>query len=117
MTAHLGYRRRWGHDDFNDVRHDGSPVSASAYDNISVSFDSDTNAYAAFTKLDELGSQGQLNIESATVVERGDGGKVVFNDSVGSGDFARAAGGGLLGPMSGIIGAPPGVLVGAHTGS
>ncbi len=100
----------------NDVKHSGSPVSASAYNVISVSFDPDTNAYAAFTKLNELGSQGQMKVEAAAVIERGDDGQIVVKDSVGSGEFAGAAGGGVLGFMIGIIGGPLGVLVGSTYG-
>jgi uncharacterized membrane protein len=88
----------------------------SAYNVISVSFDPDSNAYAALTALKELDSQGQLSLEAAAVVTRGDDGQIVVKDRVGSPDFAGAASGGLLGLLIGIIGGPLGVLIGGTYG-
>ena len=99
------------------AQHNGEASAlASAYNVISVSFDPDANAYAAFTKLNELGSQGQLNVEAAAVVERGDDGKVVIKDRVGDLDFAGTATGGMLGLLIGILGGPLGVLIGGTYG-
>ncbi len=100
----------------NDVQHNGSATSASAYNVISVSFDPDNNAYAALTALKELDSQERLKVEAAAVIERGDDGRIVVKDSVDSGEFAGTASGGLLGLMIGIIGGPLGVLVGGTYG-
>jgi uncharacterized membrane protein len=100
----------------NDVQHNGSSVSASAYNVISVSFDPDTNAYAALTTLKGLDSQKRLKVEAAAVIERGDDGRILVKDRVDSDEFAGTAGGGLLGLMIGIIGGPLGVLVGGTYG-
>ena len=88
----------------------------SAYNVISVSFDPDSNAYAALTALKEMDSQGQLNLEAAAVVLRGDEGQIVVKDRVGSYDYAGAVSGGLLGLLIGIIGGPLGVLIGGTYG-
>ncbi len=100
----------------NDVQHNGSATSASAYNVISVSFDPDNNAYAALTALKELDSQERLKVEAAAVIERGDDGRIVVKDSVDPGEFAGTASGGLLGLMIGIFGGPLGVLVGGTYG-
>jgi uncharacterized membrane protein len=94
----------------------GADEFTNAYNVISVSFDPDSNAYTALTALKELDSQGQLNLEAAAVVLRGEDGQIEVKDRVGSYDFAGAAGGGLLGLLIGIIGGPLGVLIGGTYG-
>src|SRR6187549_2446921 len=94
----------------------GADTSASAYNVISVSFDPDSNAYAALTALKELDSQGRLSLQEAAVVVRGDDGQIVVKDRVGSYDFAGTASGGLLGLVIGILGGPLGVLIGGTYG-
>ncbi len=94
----------------------GGDALASAYNVISVSFDSDSNAYGALTALKELDSQGRLNVEAAAVVERGDDGKAVIKDRAGDAEFAGTATGGMLGLLIGILGGPLGVLIGGTYG-
>jgi uncharacterized membrane protein len=94
----------------------GGNELASAYNVISVSFDPDSNAYAAITALKQLDSQGQLKVEAAAVVERGDDGEVVIKDRAGDVEFAGAAAGGLLGLLIGVLGGPLGVLIGGTYG-
>ena len=54
----------------NEVQTNG----VSAYNVIAVSFDPDTNAYAALTALKELDAQGRVNVDAAAVVvEAGEG--------------------------------------------
>ncbi len=90
--------------------------ATSTYNVIAVSFDPDTNAYEALTKLKELDGQGRLGVEAATVVERDAKGQIVVKDRVGSFDYAGAAGGGMLGLLLGVIGGPLGVLIGGTYG-
>jgi uncharacterized membrane protein len=94
----------------------GAEAVTSAYNVISVSFDPDSNAYAALTALKELDSQDRLNVEAAAVVVRGDDGQIEVKDRVGSDDFAGTASGGLLGLLIGILGGPLGVLIGGTYG-
>jgi uncharacterized membrane protein len=100
----------------NTQSNGGADELTSAYNVISVSFDTDSNAYPALTALKEMDSQGQLNLEAAAVVVRGDDGQVTVKDQIGSNNFAGAAGGGLLGLLIGIIGGPLGVLIGGTYG-
>ena len=100
----------------NTQNNGGADEFTSAYNVISVSFDPDSNAYAALTALKEMDSQGQLNLEAAAVVARGDDGQIEVKDRVGSYDYAGAASGGLLGLLIGIIGGPLGVLIGGTYG-
>jgi uncharacterized membrane protein len=94
----------------------GADTPASAYSVISVSFDADSNAYAALTALKELESQKQLGVEAAAVVARGDDGAIAVKDRVDSPEFAGAASGGILGLLIGILGGPLGVLIGGTYG-
>jgi len=100
----------------NSQNTNGADAITSAYNVISVSFDPDSNAYAALTALKELDSQGRLSLQEAAVVVRGDDGQIVVKDRVGSYDFAGTARGGLLGLVIGILGGPLGVLIGGTYG-
>lgn len=94
----------------------GDAESASAYNVIAVSFDPDTNAYAALTMLKDLDAQQRLSLQAAAVVVRGEDGKMVVKDQVGEDEFAGTAGGGLIGVLVGILGGPLGVLLGGSYG-
>ena len=83
---------------------------------IVVSFAEDRLAYEAFTNLKELGEQGQVSIEGAAIVQRGDDGRIVTKDSVDTQQLAGTATGGLIGLLVGILGGPFGVLIGGATG-
>lgn len=94
----------------------GADTSVSASNVISVSFDPDSNAYAALTALKALESQKRLAVDAAAVVARGDDGAIVVKDRVESPEFAGAASGGVLGLLIGILGGPLGVLIGGTYG-
>jgi uncharacterized membrane protein len=100
----------------NTQHNGGIDALTSAYNVISVSFEPDSNAYAAMTALKELDSGSRLSIEAAVVVVRSDEGDIAVKDRVTAEEFAGAAGGGLIGLMLGIIGGPLGVLIGGTYG-
>ena len=83
---------------------------------IVVSFAEDSSAYEAFTNVKELGEQRQVSIKGAAIVQRGEDGRIVAKDSVGSEQLAGTATGGLIGLLVGILGGPFGVLIGGATG-
>lgn len=85
-------------------------------DVIVVSFEEDSDAYEALSKLKELDSEGRVDLQSAAVVTRGTSGRVVVKDEVGHESITGAASGGLIGLLIGIIGGPLGVLLGGATG-
>jgi uncharacterized membrane protein len=87
-----------------------------AYNVIAVAFDEDLNAYAALTKLKELDSQGQIDVNEAVVVERAADASLTVKDRAGSMQLAGTAGGGLTGLLVGVLGGPLGVLIGGPTG-
>jgi uncharacterized membrane protein len=91
-------------------------TSASAYNVISVAFEEDSNAYTAMTALKQLDAQGQLSVEAAALVARGDDGRIVVKDQVGDVAPLGAASGGTLGVLLGILGGPLGVLLGGSYG-
>jgi uncharacterized membrane protein len=81
-----------------------------------VSFTDDDSAYEALTTLNELASQGQIEVEEAAVVTRGDDGHIEVKDRVAGDSLAGTASGGLVGVLVGILGGPLGVLLGGATG-
>lgn len=83
---------------------------------IVVSFAQDSSAYEAFTNLKELDGQGQVSVEGAAVVQRGEDGGIVTKDTADSEQLAGTATGGLIGLLVGILGGPFGVLIGGATG-
>jgi uncharacterized membrane protein len=83
---------------------------------IAVSFAEDSKAYEALTTLNELGAQGQINVEQVTVVTRDDDGRVEVKDQAGDDSLVGTASGGLVGVLVGILGGPLGVLLGGATG-
>jgi uncharacterized membrane protein len=87
-----------------------------AYSAIAVTFEDDQNAYNAMTLLKELDAQQRVAVQEAVVVVRGEDGRVVEKDGVGSTALDNTAGGGLLGLLMGIIGGPFGMLIGGTTG-
>ncbi len=100
----------------SDLHQNGGADATSTYNVISVSFDSDSNAYEALTELKALDGQGRLEIEAAAVVVREEQGGIIVKDRVGSAQYAGAASGGTLGVLLGILGGPLGVLIGGTYG-
>jgi uncharacterized membrane protein len=86
------------------------------YNVIAVAFGEQINAYAALTKLKELDSQGQIDLNEAVVVERAADGAMTVKDRVDSPQLVGTAGGGLTGLLLGVLGGPVGVLIGGSTG-
>jgi uncharacterized membrane protein len=77
----------------------------------------DANAYQALTDLEQLASQGQIEIASAAVVTRDGDGRVEVKSQVGDASYVGTAGGGLVGLLLGIIGGPLGMLLGGSYGA
>ena len=84
---------------------------------IVVTFGDDTNAYQALTDLEQLDSQGQVSVASATVVTRDADGHVHVKTEVGHDSYMGTASGGLIGLLLGVIGGPLGVLLGGTYGA
>jgi uncharacterized membrane protein len=100
-----------------DPQHNGAGDEIpSAYNVLAVSFDPDKNAYEALTTLKQLDSQGQLGLQAAAVVVRGDDGTIEVKEQVGETEYTGTASGGLLGLLIGILGGPLGVLLGGTYG-
>jgi uncharacterized membrane protein len=100
-----------------DPQHNGAgDETPSAYNVLAVSFDPDKNAYEALTTLKQLDSQGQLSLQAAAVVVRGDDGAIEVKERVGETEYTGAASGGLMGLLIGILGGPLGVLLGGTYG-
>jgi uncharacterized membrane protein len=76
----------------------------------------DQNAYQALTDLNQLDSQGQVEIAGAAVITRDPDGRVDVKSEVGDAPYAGTASGGIIGLLIGIIGGPLGVLIGGTYG-
>jgi uncharacterized membrane protein len=78
--------------------------------------DNDSNAYQALTNLQELGTQGQIEVVQAAVIERGLDGQLAVKTDVGDDGYVGVGTGGLIGVLIGVLAGPLGVLIGGATG-
>ena len=78
--------------------------------------ENDANAYQALTDLEQLDSQGQIEIAGAAVVARHPDGRIDIKSDVENDPFAGTATGGAIGVLLGIIGGPLGMLLGGTYG-
>jgi uncharacterized membrane protein len=83
---------------------------------LAVTFTDDAKAYEAVSILKELDSQRQIGLTEASVVVRGEDGRVESKDEVGDTALTGTATGGIVGLIVGIIGGPFGILIGGATG-
>jgi uncharacterized membrane protein len=84
---------------------------------ITVTFEEDSKAYEALSRLKQANSAGRVGVRGAAVVHRGADGRI----SVPEGDDAVIGtgimGGGLLGLLLGVFGGPVGVFFGFGAGA
>jgi uncharacterized membrane protein len=83
---------------------------------IEVSFQQNSSAYEALSKLKELDGRGQVSVNGAAVVERDQDGHLAVKDETQDSQMQGTATGGLIGLIVGILGGPFGVLIGGATG-
>jgi uncharacterized membrane protein len=84
---------------------------------IVVTFEEDSKAYEALSKLKAANGAGRVGVRSAAVVERAADGRL-FVPEAGDAVFgAGIATGGLIGLMVGILGGPVGVVLGFGMGA
>jgi len=84
---------------------------------IVVTFEEDSKAYEALSKLKAASAAGRVGVRSASVLERGADGRITVPEA---GDAVLGAGvatGGLIGLMVGILGGPVGVVLGFGAGA
>jgi uncharacterized membrane protein len=84
---------------------------------IAVSFEDDSKASEALTKLKHLDSQDEVDVHDAAVVVRAADGHIEIKDEIGgdSGVTGTVAGG-LIGLLVGVLGGPFGILLGGLAG-
>ena len=68
---------------------------------IAVSFEDDDSAYAGLARLKQLDADGQIELRSAAVVERGEDGRVTTKETAGREEWDGTAAGGLIGLLVG----------------
>jgi uncharacterized membrane protein len=85
---------------------------------IAVSFEEDSKASEALTKLKHLDSQGEVDVQDAAVVVRDADGLIEIKEEIGgsgpsgTGTFT----GGLIGLLVGVLSGPFGILIGGLAG-
>ena len=77
----------------------------------------DVNAYQALTDLEQLASQGQIDIAGAAVITRDLDGRVDVKSQTEDDPYIGTASGGTIGLLLGIIGGPLGMLLGGTYGA
>ena len=84
---------------------------------IAVTFEQDTKAYEALSKLQAANRAGRVGVRSAAVVERGIDGRISVPEGADAVIGAGVMGGGLLGLLLGVLGGPVGVFFGFGAGA
>jgi uncharacterized membrane protein len=84
---------------------------------IAVSFEDDSKASEALTKLKHLDSQNELDVKDAAVVVREADGHIDIKDEIGGDSgVTGSVTGGLIGLLVGVLGGPFGILIGGLAG-
>ncbi len=90
---------------------------AEGHNLIAVTFEQDSRAYEALSRLRQASSAGRLVLRSAAVVERGIDGRISVPEGADAVIGTGIMGGGLLGLLLGVFGGPAGVLLGFGAGA
>lgn len=84
---------------------------------IAVTFEEDSRAYEALTRLKQASVAGRVGVTSAAVVERGIDGRISIPEGGDAVIGTGVMGGGLLGLLLGVFGGPVGVFFGFGAGA
>jgi uncharacterized membrane protein len=83
---------------------------------IAVTFDEDSKAYQALSRLRQADADGRVGVRSAVIVERQPEGTIRLQEGEDNVIGVGTAGGSLVGMLIGVLGGPLGVLLGLGTG-
>jgi len=84
---------------------------------IVVSFEDDSKAYEALSRLKQASGAGRVDVMSAAVLKRDDYGEISVPEAGDAVIGMGFAGGGLLGLLLGMLGGPLGMILGFGIGS
>jgi len=84
---------------------------------IVVTFEDDSKAYEALSKLKQAGLAGRVGVRSAAVVERDADGRLSVPEAGDAVIGTGLAAGGLIGLLFGVLGGPVGVVLGFGMGA
>jgi uncharacterized membrane protein len=84
---------------------------------IAVTFEEDSKAYEALSKLNQANRAGRVTVASAAVVRRDAMGRISVPEGADTVIGTGIAGGGLLGLLVGVLGGPVGVFFGFGAGA
>lgn len=82
-----------------------------------MTFDTDSHAYEAFSKLKSLHTERKVTVEQMAVVENSELQSFQVKDFIDMTGGDKLASGSLIGALIGVIGGPLGMLLGWATGS
>lgn len=84
---------------------------------IVVTFEDDSKAYEALSRLKQAGLAGRVGVRSAAVLDRDSNGRVSVPEAGDAVIGAGLATGGLIGLLLGVLGGPVGVVLGFGMGA
>jgi uncharacterized membrane protein len=84
---------------------------------IAVTFEDDSKAYEALTRLKQASIAGRVGVRGAAVVQRGVDGRISIPEGADAVIGTGVMGGGLLGLVLGVFGGPVGVFLGFGAGA
>ncbi len=83
---------------------------------IAVTFDEESKAYEALSKLRQVDADGRVDVLGAVIAERRPDGTIRLREGEDNVIGAGTAGGSLVGMLVGVLGGPVGMLIGLGTG-
>jgi len=89
---------------------------SSAHNVIAVTFDEESKAYEALSKLRQAGADGRVGVRGAAIVDRTPEGAIRVEESDEHDIGTGTAGGSLIGVLVGVLGGPVGMLLGLGAG-
>ena len=91
-------------------------MSDSTHNVIAVTFDEESKAYEALSKLRQAEADGRVGLRGAAIVDRTPEGAIRVEESDENEIGTGTAGGSLIGVLVGVLGGPVGMLLGLGAG-
>lgn len=109
LEVHKAYREAFAYKEAFEL-HEGHNL-------IAVTFEEDSKAYEALSRLNQARAAGRVGVVGAAVLERGPDGRISIPEGTDAVIGKGIASGGLLGLLLGILGGPMGGFLGFGAGA